>query len=226
MMSLKNESVSLFECLPKELAFAENHLDQAEVDFNDSAYVPFWESIEKAVTALGTFDEGVNQISKLSHRYNELLQKYENVPPEFPLVPNFITKLDVQATVVNRLQSIVRKSQCDFQFATIYMQFKTNQILVAGFTNLGQAIDQMSFQITDSIDGLGSSVRDLCSSIYEMGSRFNGTMDSINARVGDIADTSRYQHAQQMEMSFKEATRTKKALEILDNIQRGRKPLL
>ena len=196
------------------------------VDFNDSAYVPFWESIEKAVTTLGSFDEGVNQIHELSHRYNELLQKYESVPPEFPLVPNFITKLDVQATVVNRLQSIVRKAQRDFQFATIYLQVKTNQILVAGFTNLGQAIDQMSFQITDSIEGLGDSVKDLCSLIYEMGSRLNSTMNSINTRAGDIVDTSRYQHAQQMEMSFKEATRIKKALERLDNIQRGRKPLL
>lgn len=224
MIALRNDTISLFESLPKELCFADRHLDQAEVDFADSAFVPFWESIEKAVTALGTFDEGVNRINHFSTRYNELLLKYENTPPKFPLVPHFVTKLDVHTAVVSRLQSITRIAQRDFQFSTIYMQFKTNQILVAGFTTLGQALEQMTLQITNSIGCLTSSVRNLESSIYEMTSKLNESMGAIHSRVGDIVETSQLHHMQQMDVSLKEAARTKNALDMLDNIQRGRKP--
>ena len=57
----------------------------------------------------------------------------------------------VATATAERMQAIVRKAQRNFQFATIYEQRKTNQILVAGFTTLAQALNQMTGQITASI---------------------------------------------------------------------------
>lgn len=62
------------------------------------------------------------------------------------------------AVTAERMKAIVRKAQRSFQFATIYEQRKTNQILIAGFTNLAEALDQMAYRITDSIDNLTNSV--------------------------------------------------------------------
>jgi hypothetical protein len=56
------------------------------------------------------------------------------------------------------MKSIVRKTQSNFQFATIYEQRKTNQILVAGFTNLAQALEYMTQRISGSIGDLANSV--------------------------------------------------------------------
>jgi len=41
MVSLRGESINLFESLPKYLKKAEEYLDQAEVDFSDGAFAPF-----------------------------------------------------------------------------------------------------------------------------------------------------------------------------------------
>jgi hypothetical protein len=117
------------------------------------------------------------------------------------------------------MQDIVRKAQCDFQFASIFVQFKTNQILIAGFNNLGHALDEMSWRITTSIDNLASA-------FYEMSTNQNETMSAIHSQIGSIAEATN-QHFKVMEKaSSKIVARTNTALGMLDNIQRGKRPIL
>jgi DNA anti-recombination protein RmuC len=94
----------------------------------------------------------------------------------------------------------------------IYEQRKTNQILVAGFTNLADALNDMTWRITDSIDNLASSVDGMTSTLNE-------SMQAIHSRMGDI-------HEELSKEASERAVREKKALEMLDNIQRRRKPSL
>lgn len=219
MIVLGEQSISLFESMPKHLSSAEKYLDQADVDFVDGAFAPFWDSIENAAKTLGRFDEGVHHIKDNSSRYAELIRKYEDTPPQFPLARQSVAKLGVGTATAERMKAIVRTAQRNFQFAAIYEQRKTNQILVAGFTNLAQALDRMTWQITASID-------DLAGSVDVMTSTLNQSMRAIHSRMGDIAERSSQHHDELMEEASEAAARERKALEMLDNIQRGRRPSL
>lgn len=212
MIVLGEHSIGLFESLPKLLASAEKHLDQAEVDFADGAFAPFWNSIEEAAKTLGSFDEGIHHIKDNLSKYSELIRKYDDTPPQFSLAPQSVAKLSVGTATAERMKAIVRTAQRNFQFATIYEQRKTNQILVAGFTNLAEALDRMTWQITASIDGLVNSVAVMTSTLNE-------SMNAIHSQLGDIAEMASGHLSDG-------AAREKKALEMLDNIQRGRRPSL
>ncbi len=219
MIVLGEQSIGLFESMPKHLSSAEKYLDQAEVDFTDGVFAPFWDSIENAAKTLGRFDEGVHHIKDSSSRYTEMIMKYEDTPPQFPLTRQSVAKLGVGTATAERMKAIVRTAQRNFQFATIYEQRKTNQILIAGFTNLAQALDQMTRQITASIAALASSVDVTTSTLNE-------SMHALHSRMGDIAERTSQHHDKLMEEASEGATRERKALEMLDNIQRGRRPSL
>ena len=224
MIVLGEESISFFEGLPKYLESAEKYLDQAEVNFSYGAFAPFWDSIEKATKMLGHFDENIQRIKSNSSIYTTLIGKYEDTPPQFPLTRQSVTKLDVGTETAKRMNVIVWTAQRNFQFATIYEQRKTNQILVAGFANLAVALSQMTGKITKSID-------DLAGSIDVMTWTLDESLSAIHSQVGNVVDIvekasqqTSQQHDELMEKTSEGAKREEKVLKMLDNIQRGRRP--
>lgn len=217
MIALGEESLVIFESLPNHLRFSEEYLDQAEAEFADGTFAPFWDCIENAAKALGRFDAGIRQIGRNSSEYDTLIQKYEGAPPRFPLAHESVTKLAIAMTSVKRMQAIVRKAQRDFRFATIYEQRKTNQILVAGFTNLAQALRDMSWQIAASIDNLAQSVDGMTSTLHE-------SLDSIHSRLGEVVETASRHADQSSEAATQASMREGKVFEMLDNIQHRRRP--
>jgi hypothetical protein len=138
------------------------------------------------------------------------------VPPQFPLERKTVEKLAVGTSTAERMKAIVRTAQRDFQFSSFYEQRKTNQILVAGFTTLGQALDRMTWQIADSIDNLTSSVESMASTLNE----------SINSQFGEMAESNTQSHGEVMKAVSEHVLREQRALEMLDNIQRHRKPTI
>jgi len=166
--------------------------------------------VSNAAKALGRFDERVHHIKDNLSRYTELVGKYEDTPPQFPLAHESVAKLGVATATADGIKAIVRTAQRNFHFASIYEQRKSNQILVAGFTNLAQALDRMTWQITASVDDLASML--------------NESMRAIHSRLGDIGERISQHHDELMEEASGRAMRVRKALEMLDNIQRGRRP--
>lgn len=217
MVVLGERSIGAFELLPKELEAAEKCLDKAEVEFADRAFAPFWDAVEEATERLARFTAVVREMQDDISRYTEMSRKYEGVPPRFPLARQSIERLRVGSATAKRLQAIVRRAQRDFQFATIYEQRKTNEILVAGFTNLANALNDMTWRITESIDNLTSSVDGMTSTLNASMQTLNASMQGIHARMGDI-------HERISTEGSEIAARQQKALEMLDNIQRGRRP--
>lgn len=217
LIALSEQSISLFESLPKHLSVAENYLDQAEADFADGAFAPFWDSIENAAKELSHFVNGVHSINYNSSRYTEMVSKYESTPPQFPLARQSVAKLGVGTTSAERMKAIVRTAQRNFQFATIYEQRKTNQILLAGFTSLAHALAQMTMQITATID-------DLAGSVDVMTATLNESLRANHSRIGDIAEMADQHRKELVKDASERAVREKKVLEMLDNIQHGRRP--
>jgi len=196
---------------------AEVYLNQAEIDFADGTFAPFWDSVEKAAQALGRFDERVRQINSNASHYAKLVEQYEEAPPAFPLHVQSVEKLAVAKATAERMKRIVRNAQSNFQFAMIFEQRKTNQILVAGFTNLAQALEQMTWRITASIGGLTSAVD-------AMGSTLNESVLEIDSQMRENAKaTAHYREVLSREASER-TVREEKVVELLDNIQRGRRP--
>lgn len=210
MIVLGNESLSHFELIPEDIRGAELFLDQAEKNFSENAFAPFWDSIQYAAMQLADFDNRSQKIEENSSKYENYIKKYEDKPPQFPLAHTSIKKLTMVTTTAKRMQSIVRTAQRDFQFASIYEQRKTNQVLISGFTTLGQALDSMTWKITGSIDNLAGSVNSIHSTLSR---HHDETMRAESGRHNEIK-----------EIELDRATREKKVLKMLDNIQHRRKP--
>jgi len=219
MIVLGEQSIDSFESISNYLSLADKHLDQAEVDFADGAFAPFWDSIEKAANMLGCFDEGIRRLNDNLSHYIELTKKYEDTPPEFPVAHQSIAKLGLGTATATRMETIVRNAQRNFQFAMIYEQRKTNQLLVAGSITLEQALDQIAWHITTSMDSL------ITSSVGVMTSTLNESMSSIHSRMDDIAEMGTQHHRDLLKEASERTAREKKALEMLDDIQHGRRSL-
>lgn len=205
------------ELLPAHVQSAEKHLDQAEADFAEGVFAPFWDSVETAVNALGRFDAGVATITMESSVYQQTLTKYESLPPQFPVTANAVGKLRASVPTVERLRGIVRRAQSNFHFAAIYEQRKTNRILFAGFANLAHAIDNMSARLTESIDRMRYAV----DSLHDA---FNESMSEVTTQLRGIEAATAGHRADAANDQDERRAREERAIEMLDNIQRRRKP--
>lgn len=198
MVNCRITAMRRFQEASKWLSHADEFLDWAERYFDEHAFAPFWDSIEGAAKNLAYLHESIPHIKQSFFDYSELTRNYPGTPPRFPLAPQSIKWLDISTSVAKRMDAIVQKAQRDFEFAMIYEQRRTNQILVAGFTTLGDALDGMTRQIETSIHNLTSS---LVEEIRELESSLTGIHDELSEGMSE-------------------------ALEKLDSIQRRRRPLL
>jgi hypothetical protein len=218
IVEMNRESLTAFEQLPFQLRSAEENLDKAERDFARRAFIPFWESVEKAAFSLGGFEERVRKIERTSSQYIDVARearKYEiTPPPAFAVSPYSAPRLRIATETSRRMSEIVDKAQCgDVAFSQIYLQIRTNQILVAGFRNLAQALDEMSWRITQSID-------DLSTSVNAMGAQLEASLRNIHVQGERVANAAEGLRSDAAVSSARE----QKVLEMLDNIQRKRYP--
>ncbi len=158
LTAINEESLRLLEAMPGWVDSAENHLDQAEIDFAEGVFAPFWSSVERAVVSLARFDESVQKIESNSSEYVDLIARCHGSSPPFAVTALSQARMRLAKATCHRLHGIVRRAQGDFQFSLIYEQRRTNQVLVAGFRNLAEAVEEMSSRITASIDSLTTTV--------------------------------------------------------------------
>lgn len=216
MLDLSEQSIILFESMPKHLDSAEQWLNRAETDFAEGAFIPFWEAIEEAANSLARFNRAINQINDNSSSYVYLTADYEATPPKFALTRKSVEKLSVGTATAERMNAIVRAAQRNYQFTNIYLQRKTNQILVEGFDSLEQALGEMTWRITTSVD-------DLAGSVHDMTSTLDGSLRAIHSTADNLAEMTKRHHNELMEKASETAERERIVLEMLDNIQRGRR---
>jgi hypothetical protein len=160
LSNIVSDANKIIDEIPSSLVSAENYLDQAENDFKENAFSPFWSSIEKAALSLGRFDENVLKLKENFNAHSELKRDYrtKNYFP-FPVSREVKPALLVSLDVNKRMNDLVRNAQKNFQFATIYEQRKTNQLLIAGFQTLANAIDGMGVRIESSIGALTNELQ-------------------------------------------------------------------
>jgi len=133
------------------VAKAASSLDQAEREFAERAFAPFWTAVEDAANCLASVDAAINDIAAQHDKYAAVVQTLDSRPAVFAVDTS---ELSAALPVAARLSAIVRAAQTDFQFATIFEQRKTNQILVRGFGGLASALAQMSERLGSSLEQL------------------------------------------------------------------------
>lgn len=160
------------QLLPQLIADAEERLEIAKEEFNDRAFAPFWNEIEKAANSLAKADECSRLLSSEFMHFHMEAQQLTSDAPVFTVSSRLLPE-PTQAT--DQLKSLVRTAQKDFQFATIFEQRKTNKLLVSGFSNLADALNS----IGDRLEGSISTLMDLLDSSHsELNEKMEGYFDS------------------------------------------------
>ena len=152
---LISQSVASAGELPNLIAAAEKSLDLAEDEFTERAFVPFWDAIESAAKKLANVEETIQELIENSQSYQENAPGLETPPPSFQI--GLDTLPDASHTV-NRLRAVVRRAQKDAEFTTIYLMCRHNELLIAGFSTLGQVLSEISDRLDSSFDRLASSI--------------------------------------------------------------------
>jgi hypothetical protein len=148
-------SIGLVEELPSLLKKASASLERARTEFSSNAFSPYWDCIEQATRHLATFDNNIQQIQNYADQYYRILQdKKHNFPSFFPEREIFPDSVPV----ISELYTVVRPGFTNFQFATIWEHRKTQNILIKGFSNLGDAISNMAAYIGSSISQLHDTI--------------------------------------------------------------------
>lgn len=211
LANLMSDSTQIIGNLPKLVRDAEHALDIADQDFREGAFVPFWEAIEQAANRLATFQSHIQGLTRNVAAYKNEASMLDSPPPPFQLEVN---KLPDASRTVHRMNAIVRSAQKDYHFADIYVNLKTNQLLVAGFTTLGQAINNLGDSLHSSLFELESSVT---TAISESSYAHQRAASDLLAEV----QLSREESARDSEARREHE---QKELDMLDNIQRHKKP--
>lgn len=211
--ALAGKAKSLSRHLPHLVSEAHRHLDQAEVEFRDGAFGPFWDAIESATQNLARFYVSLQGFFQEARTLRGIA-KSRGIGQEslrtITLRREDISGAEHIAEAADRMTSIVRVAQRNFQFASIYESRKLNKLVIGGFKTLAEAINGVGDRIDTSLRMLG---QDMASQIQEVHTTQLAQLDALNTN-NEITDEV---FAEQRELA-------EEALEKLDNIQRRRIP--
>ncbi len=159
LRGLQTETQKAYLGIGSRITAANDHLAAAEKEFAEGAFAPFWDRIEHAANELAAYKNEVEHLQRNVSVYNneslELARLGGDAPAPLALQQSQLPDARPSAA---RFMTIVRKAQTNFQFAMIFEQRKTNQLLHTGFGNLGAAIHSLGDSINASLDRLSSSL--------------------------------------------------------------------
>jgi len=144
--------------IPALVADAEAHLKQAELNYAQGAFAPFWDAIENVTYSLAEYCHLLELIGRTAIEYQQAIAEGAVDLPPFPLTTNNLANAQ---SITRRLTELVRSAQKNFQFAMIFEQRKTNRILVEGFGHLGSALYGISDLISASFSDLSITMNEI-----------------------------------------------------------------
>jgi hypothetical protein len=161
--------------LPELLEDTDSFLLDAEEEFREKAYAPFWDNIEEAAMSLGEFNVGLTRLGAQATSYSRLLTGQIH---NFPLLTIGADSLPNPARQAERLRQLVRMGQKDFEFATIWEHRKTQKVIIEGFRTLGEAISNLSVVVDDSFSLATRTIEETASKQREEQVRLRESFDS------------------------------------------------
>jgi len=178
-------STKLASNLPQYLNNASGWLRQAQKEYNDNAFSPFWDAVENVAINLSVFNDEVKELSRNAIEYYRMLEGKEHTFPAFPA--NMGTIPD-PSSVVNELRRTVRMGQTNFQFANIWEHRRTREVLIAGFRTLGEAVNNLGGAIEYSVSNLQQSVSSDVAKLVEEEIKTRETFDKRMLEQNQLLD--------------------------------------
>ncbi len=157
-------SVQLASDLPLVLGEVQRSLREAEREFQERAFGPFWDAIEKAARNLEVFRRGVTTVNHNAGTFYKTLERREHSFPKFASRPE---TLPDPTALVEELRRLVRRGQTDFQFANIWEHRRTREVLIAGFRTLEDGISNLGHAISSSLSELQATLSSRLAQMYE-----------------------------------------------------------
>jgi hypothetical protein len=158
LRALHTETHKAYLDIGNHVASANQHLTAAEKEFTAGAFAPFWDEIEHAANELAAYKNEVEHMRRSVEVYKTEAVELERLSVPAPPLDLAGRPLPDARPAAARFAVVVRKAQTNFQFAVIFEQRKTNQLLHAGFGNLGAAIYSLGDSINASINTLSKSL--------------------------------------------------------------------
>jgi hypothetical protein len=155
LQGLANDSTNLAGRLPDSLHQVNSHLDNAESEFAEGVFAPFWDAIEASANELASFNLDVQQVLKYREQYAQLASELDGPKPQLALTLNLLP----DAThLTQRMRTLVRGAQKEPNFAKIYEMRQHNKLLVEGFSSLGNALANLGNTVVDSVRNLEATI--------------------------------------------------------------------
>lgn len=151
-------------------------LNKIKFEFEENALIPFWDEIENFVKEMNSYEESLRILELNKKTYYQIIHSTENnFPKTFP------TTIDnnLPEKLINDFKAIQREAFKKFEYANLWEQRKTQKILAFGFSNLQDAINNMSDSIVSAIYVLNDSVIDLNNTVSKGFSRLSEDIQSI-----------------------------------------------
>lgn len=176
------------EILPYFKNAASDALRSAQSDFSGNAIYPFWNHIQDASKALACYKDAVDQLTGIGELYSiGLAGRHHNFPQPFPIVLATDGILPVLKKYESTVKGALGGKQLDkvHQFTNIWLQMRTNEILIAGFATLEQAINEMSAAVLNALDEVRRVVQEEFQESHKLQRELFKTFESSRAALAN-----------------------------------------
>ncbi|MBC2898390.1 hypothetical protein H0B43_40450 [Rhodococcus wratislaviensis] len=215
LVSINSYSRNLLDILFDDILSVENHLDNAEREFSDGVFAPFWDEVERAAEGLSNYAERIRRLADYARSYEQ--QSNRLLAEPFVLAPLSAHLNNVSGYMSKRFKAVVREAQRNFQFAAIYEMRRTSKVMISGFTSLGEAIDNLTDSVLSSMNELQKSVEQVGAGVGMLGSDISRLNADLQYRHNEFLEIVRSNRKFQ-------GVYEERVTEMLDNIQRHRRP--
>jgi hypothetical protein len=210
-------ATALLDRLPGHLEEAIQSLAQAERDWNERIYNPFWTSIEDSVLALAQFRDDVEGIDKMAGFYQRGASMYNGPVPPFSVTSISVEAMNSYRDIYDSIAKYTRRALGDIEFATIYEGWRGNRIMAAGFADMRTAINQMSDRISSEISSLDSSLRSISNEVGSLSASMSMQSQALETHVSNASS----QNAALLRTAEESVRNEKKIARRLWNIEHG-----
>ena len=179
--------------LPALFDAASGCIRRAAEEYRQNAFAPFWDAVEESAQRLDNIRSCIEKLRKNAEEYYQVVPRGNHTFPPFPVKTNEIPD---PRPIAEEFRHVVRLGQTDFQFAMIWEQRKTREVLIAGFRTLGEAVENLGNAMATSVSQLEAT---LSSTIADVAEEVSRSRDSAEERADE-------------------------QVRMLDDIRHGRKP--
>jgi hypothetical protein len=145
--------------IPSLLNKIQNCLNDSEKDFTENAYYPFWNNIENATKDFLSLAELISMLEENGKVYTNIINNFrDNIPKSYPNIFPYGKETKSPQDLLKNYNSLIRKAHTNVNFANIYGHFRTQKILLKGFSTLAEAIENMTHEMNSAFDSLNNSI--------------------------------------------------------------------